>query len=93
MRHPHTVADANPPTIKPKHTVTLELPLDVADALIAKAGSMDTAVTTALINYLKTDLKARDERIKEFVALGRDTAKLAEFHGLTPEDIMEIANK
>lgn len=84
--------DANPRMLKPKHTVTLELPLDTADALIAKAGSMDAAVTTALRNYLKTDLQARDARIKEFVAKGSDLQKLADFHGLTPDDILEIAN-
>ena len=84
--------DANPRLISPKHTVTLELPLDTADALIAKAGSMDAAVTTALRNYLKTDLQARDARIKEFVAKGSDLQKLADFHGLTPDDILEIAN-
>jgi hypothetical protein len=78
--------------LKPKHTVTLELPLDTADALIAKAGSMDAAVTTALRNYLKTDLQARDARIKEFVAKGSDLQKLADFHGLTPDDILEIAS-
>lgn len=90
---PHIVADANPRLLKPKHIVTLELPLDVANALIAKAGSMDEAVHQALTNYLRTDLAARDERIKEFVALGRDITKLAEFHGLTPEDILRIAGK
>ena len=84
--------DANPRMLKPKHTVTLELPLDTADALIAKAGSMDAAVTTALRNYLKTDLQSRDARIKEFVAKGSDLQKLADFHGLTPDDILEIAS-
>jgi len=89
----HTVADANPRMLTPKHTVELVLPLDIADALIAKAGSMDEAVHQALTNYLRTDIAARNERIKEFVELGRDINKLAEFHGLTPEDILEIARK
>ena len=75
------------------HTVTIELPLDIADALITKAGSMDDAIYQALTTYLKTDHRARDERFKEFVALGRDLQKLAEFHGMTPEDILEIAGK
>ena len=75
------------------HIVTIELPLDIADALITKAGSMDDAVHQALTNYLKTDYAARDERIKAFVAKGSDLQKLAEFHGLTPEDIQEIAAK
>jgi hypothetical protein len=83
--------DANPPILKPKHTVTIELPLDTADLLIAKAGSMDTAITQALQNYLRTDHQARNERIKEFVAKGSDVQKLADFHGLTPADILEIA--
>jgi hypothetical protein len=84
--------DANPRLLKPKHIVTLELPLDTADLLIAKAGSMDAAVTEALTNYLRTDLQARDARIKEFVAKGSDLQKLADFHGLTPDDILEIAS-
>jgi hypothetical protein len=89
----HTVADANPRMVQPKHTVTIEMPLDIADALIAKAGSMDDAVHEALSAYLKTDTKARNERIKAFVQKGSDIAKLAEFHGLTPEDILEIAHR
>ncbi len=88
-----TRRDANPPILQPKHTVTIEMPLDLADKLIAKAGSMDDAVHEALTAYLKTDIAARNERIKEFVELGRDIAKLAEFHGMTPEDILAIAGK
>ena len=85
--------DANPPILKPKHTVTIEMPLDLADRLIAKAGSMDDAVHQALTAYLRTNHQARDERIKAFVEKGSDITKLAEFHGLTPEDILEIAGK
>jgi hypothetical protein len=85
--------DANPRLLKPKHNVTITMPLEMADLLIAKAGSMDTAVTEALTNYLRTDLAARNERIKEFVAKGSDLQKLAEFHGMTTETIMEIANE
>jgi hypothetical protein len=88
-----TLRDANPRMIQPKHTVTIEMPLTIADALIAKAGSMDDAVHQALSAYLKTDINARNARIKEFVELGRDVNKLAEFHGLTPEDILEIAHR
>jgi hypothetical protein len=88
-----TLRDANPPILKPKHNVTIELPLDVADALIAKAGSMDEAVNQALTAFLKTDIATRNARIKEFVEMGRDIDKLAEFHGLTREDILEIAGK
>jgi hypothetical protein len=85
--------DANPPILKPTHKVIIEMPSDVADLMIAKAGSMDSAVTAALTAYMKTDHRARDERIKEFVAMGRDVAKLAEFHGMTTATIMEIAHK
>lgn len=88
-----TLRDANPPILQPKHTVTMEFPLDTADQLIAKAGSMDKAVYHAITEYLRTNHHARNERIKEFVALGRDVDKLAEFHGMTPEDILEIAGK
>lgn len=88
-----TLRDANPRMLQPKHTVTIEMPLTIADALIAKAGSMDDAVHQALSAYLKTDIKARNERIKAFVEKGSDVTKLAEFHGLTPEDILEIANQ
>lgn len=83
--------DANPPILQPKHTVTVEFPLDVADQLIAKAGSMDKAVYHAIREYLRTDHSARNERIKAFVEKGSDLQKLAEFHGLTPEIIKEIA--
>jgi len=75
------------------HIVTVELPLDIADQLIAKAGSMDDAVYQALTHYLRTDYAARDERIKGFVEKGSNIDKLAEFHGLTPEDILKIAGK
>jgi hypothetical protein len=83
--------DANPPILQPKHTVTMEFPLDVADQLIAKAGSMDKAVYHAIREYLRTDHSARNERIKAFVEKGSDLTKLAEFHGMTPEIIKEIA--
>jgi hypothetical protein len=43
--------------------------------------------------YLKTDLQARDAKFKEFVKMGKSVEKLAEFHGLTPEDIYAIADK
>lgn len=85
--------DANPPILKPTHKVIIEMPTEVADLLIAKAGSMDSAVTAALKTYLQTDIAARDARIKEFVAMGKDVAKLAEFHGLTPETVLAIAAK
>jgi hypothetical protein len=77
----------------PMHTLELRLPIKLADRLIAKAGSMDAAVHEALTVYLQTDLQARDAKIKEFVKMGKSVEKLAEFHGLTPEDIYAIADK
>lgn len=77
----------------PMHTLEIRMPLELADQLIAKAGSMDEAVHQALTAYLKTDIQARNARIKAFVDKGSDINKLAEFHGLTPEDILEIAAK
>lgn len=75
------------------HTLEIRMPLELADRLIAKAGSMDEAVHQALTAYLKTDIQARNARIKAFVDKGSDINKLAEFHGLTPDDIMEIAKQ
>ena len=80
----------NAPTM---HTLEIRMPLELADRLIAKAGSMDEAVHQALTAYLKTDIQARNARIKAFVDKGSDINKLAEFHGLTPDDIMEIAKQ
>jgi hypothetical protein len=85
--------DANPPILKPMHTLEIRMPIELADRLIAKAGSMDEAVNQALTAFLKTDIATRNQRIKEFVEMGRDIDKLAEFHGLTPDDILEIAGK
>ena len=73
------------------HTVELVLPIKVVNDLKAKGGSLDQALHDALTAYLRTDIAARNARIKEFVALGRDVEKLAEFHGMPPEDIMKIA--
>lgn len=77
----------------PMHTLELRLPIKLADRLIAKGGSMDAAVHEALTMYLQTDLPARNAKIKEFVDLGRSIDKLAEFHGLTPENILAIAGR
>jgi hypothetical protein len=74
------------------HTLQVIMPMALADQLVAKAGSMDNAVHQALTAYLRTDIEARNARIKEFVAQGKSVDKLAEFHGLTPEDILHIAN-
>ena len=75
------------------HTLQIVMPMELADRLVAKAGSMDNAVHQALTAYLRTDIEARDARIREFVAQGKSVDKLAEFHGMTPEDILKIAKR
>jgi hypothetical protein len=85
----------NPPTQRhhdDMHTLQIVMPMALADQLVAKAGTMDNAVHQALTAYLRTDIEARNARIKEFVAQGKSVDKLAEFHGLTPADILHIAN-
>lgn len=81
-----------PSTTDDMHTLEIVMPIELAERLIAKAGSMDEAVHQALTAYLKTDIAARNTLIKGFVEQGRDVVKLAEFHGLTVEDIMAIAH-
>ncbi len=76
------------------HTVELELPLDVADELAAKAGSVDAAVVQALQDYLQTDPKrraTRDRAIKHLVANGKTIEEVAAFFGLTLEAVKTIA--
>ena len=80
-----------PPTM---HTVELELPLDVADELAAKAGSVDAAVVQALQDYLQTDLTrraTRDRAIKHLVANGKTIEEVASFFGLTLEAVKNLA--
>lgn len=94
MRPTPPLRNATPVKRTPEmHTVELRLPITVAKALQDKAGSLDEALHLALTAYLHTDIEARNKRIKEFVELGRDVDKLAEFHGMSVDDIMKIAGK
>jgi DNA-binding NarL/FixJ family response regulator len=85
-----------PPNQTPTmHMVELELPLDVADELAAKAGSVDAAVVQALQDYLQTDptrRATRDRAIKHLVANGKTIEEVAAFFGLTLEAVKTIAN-
>lgn len=76
------------------HLVELELPLDVADELAAKAGSVNDAVVQALQDYLQTDPKrraTRDRAIKHLVANGKTIEEVAAFFGLTLEAVKTLA--
>jgi len=75
-------------TPTPMHTIELELPLDVADELAAKAGSVDAAVVQALQDYLQTEPKhkaTRDATIKRVVGNGKPIEHVAATFGLTLE--------
>jgi hypothetical protein len=76
------------------HLVELELPLDVADELAAKAGSVDAAVVQALQDYLQTEPKhraTRDATIKRIVGNGKPIEQVAATFGLTLEAAKTIA--
>jgi len=80
-------------TPAPMHTVELELPLDVADELAAKAGSVDAAVIQALQDYLQSEPKhkpARNKAVKHLVTNGKSHKEVAAFFGLTPEAVKSI---
>jgi hypothetical protein len=77
------------------HLVELELPLDVADELAAKAGSVDAAVVQALQDYLQsepTHRATRDATIKRIVGNGKPIEQVAATFGLTLEATKTIAN-
>lgn len=74
------------------HTVELDLPLDVADELAAKAGSVDAAVVRALQEYLRTDLEQRDKVIKHVHSTGKSIESIARIYAMSPEDIQTIIN-
>jgi len=75
------------------HTIELDLPLDVADELIAKAGSVDAAVVHALQEYLKTDYSQRDQVIRHVHATGKSIESIARIYAMSTEDIATIINK
>jgi hypothetical protein len=82
------------PAYQPRtHLVELELPLDVADELAAKAGSVDAAVVQALQDYLQTDpthRATRDATIKRIVGNGKPIEQVAATFGLTLEAVKTI---
>jgi len=74
------------------HLVELELPLDVADELAAKAGSVDAAVIQALQEYLKTDHSQRNAVIKHAHSAGKTIANIAHIYAMSEENITKIIN-
>lgn len=74
------------------HKVELDLPLDVADELAAKAGSVDAAVVRALQEYLRTDLEQRDKIIKHVYSTGKSIEAIARIYAMSPENIQAIIN-
>ena len=74
------------------HTVELDLPLDVADELAAKAGSVDAAVVQALQEYLKTDHAERNKIIKHVRSTGKSIESIARIYAMSTEDIEKIIN-
>lgn len=75
------------------HTVELELPLDVADELVAKAGSVDAAVVHALQEYLRTNHEERDKVIKHVHSTGKTIASIARIYAMSEANIEKIINK
>jgi Mor family transcriptional regulator len=81
------------PTPQPEfHTVELDLPLDVADELAAKAGSVDAAVVHALQEYLKTDFAQRNAVIRHVHSTGKTIEAIARIYAMSPEEIQKIIN-
>lgn len=74
------------------HTIELELPLDVADELAAKAGSVDAAVVHALQEYLKTDHSQRNAVIKHVRSTGKTIESIARIYAMSEENIQAIIN-
>jgi len=74
------------------HTVELDLPLDVADELAAKAGSVDAAVVQALQEYLKTNHEERNKVIKHVHSVGKSIESIAQIYAMSTEDITKIIN-
>lgn len=74
------------------HTVELDLPLDVADELAAKAGSVDAAVVRALQEYLKTDFDQRDKIIRHVHSTGKSIKSIANIYAMSEAEITKIIN-
>ena len=74
------------------HKVEIDLPLDVADELAAKAGSVDAAVVHALQEYLKTDHSQRNAVIRHAHAAGKTIPNIARIYAMSDADIEKIIN-
>lgn len=74
------------------HKVEIDLPLDVADELAAKAGSVDAAVIHALQEYLKTNHQERDKIIKHVHSVGKTVDAIARIYAMSEADIEAIIN-
>jgi Mor family transcriptional regulator len=72
------------------HTIELDLPLDVAEELAAKAGSVDAAVIHALQEYLKTDHGQRNAVIRHVHATGKSIESIARIYAMSEADIQKI---
>ena len=75
------------------HTVELDLPLDVADELAAKAGSVDAAVVRALQEYLRTDFDQRDKIIRHVHSTGKSIESIARIYAMSEAEITKIINQ
>lgn len=74
------------------HKVEIDLPLDVADELTAKAGSVDAAVVQALREYLNTDQERRDQVIRYAYKSGKTIPNIARIYAMSDETIERIIN-
>lgn len=74
------------------HKVEIDLPIDVADELAAKAGSVDAAVVNALQEYLRTDHQQRDRVIRHVYESGKSIASIARIYAMSEEEIQKIIN-
>ena len=74
------------------HKVELDLPLDVADELIAKAGSVDAAVVQALQEYLKINYQERDRVMRRVYATGKPVESIARVYAMSVAEVEKILN-
>jgi Mor family transcriptional regulator len=75
------------------HKVEIDLPLDVADELAAKAGSVDAAVIHALQEYLKTNHQERDKIIKHVHSVGKTVEAIARIYAMSEAEIQKIIDQ
>ena len=75
------------------HKVEIDLPLDVADELTAKAGSVDAAVIHALQEYLKTDYTQGNAVIKHVHSVGKTVDAIARIYAMSEAEIQKIIDQ